>query len=121
MSASLFPDERIPEPEPGRCRSCGARIWWVLLVSGKKMPVNHERVLVRRSDAPEDPNDDLGPIDERGPVTVVTRDGRTVAGRRIAAQYDPGPGQELPPEIEVGGRSHFATCPQSRQWRRAKR
>ena len=85
------------------CRSCGAKIHWVEVRSGKKMPVDPEPIDV----------DDM----EDGMI-VVTADGEIVRSEH-GRLYVPG-GKAWKGEgkgIE-GFISHFATCPQANEWRR---
>lgn len=98
----------MSRPEAGRCRSCGARIWWIRTPAGKRMPVEHERIVVRPSDGTS-----AGATYE----TVVTAQGEVVRGVRVAAQWDPGRGRERDAGLVAGGRSHFATCPNAERHR----
>lgn len=86
-------------------------------VDGASAPLNHERILVRPDGAPEDPEDDCRGADELGRATILTRDGVYVTGARIDPRFDPGRGAKLPRSLKVGARSHFATCPESKQAR----
>ena len=63
----------------GSCRSCGADITWLELVSGKRMPFDGEPAYVR---------------------TVQ------VGGRLVG---------EIDSTVSL---SHFATCPQAKDWRK---
>lgn len=70
----------------GVCRTCGAAIWWMQLVSGKRHPFN------------EQPNDPM-----RGtPVSAAPDEIRD--GRRVLV-------------IDAAD-SHFATCRDSRDWKK---
>lgn len=76
------------------CRSCGAEIVWTVTHKGKRMPVDAEPV--------------------EGGNIVLRRDGETVI-----AEY---PGKEHPSLFEADRPryvSHFATCEDSTEWRRA--
>lgn len=76
------------------CRSCNAKIIWITLTSGKKMPCNPEKVHSTEA--------------EQGGV-IVTEDGKVV---QIPHNIDP----------DVHGYiSHFATCPQAMRWRNSPR
>lgn len=101
---------REGHPQPARCRSCGARCWWVRLVTGRVQLVNHERILIFRGARVDLPWTML--------ETIVTRHGETLTGEWAGRSLDPGPGNWLPPHLAVGGRSHFATCPHAGEWRR---
>ncbi len=77
-----------------RCRSCDAEIVWVLLPSGKKMPVDAE-------------------AHDAGPVVF---DGCADASGEQKAHF------LKPDESRTGGdryRSHFQTCPHAAQHRRS--
>ncbi len=79
------------------CSSCGQTISWVVMKSGKRMPVNPDAVFVDVSD--QDKN-----------TTIVTPDGRVVKGK--AAE------PPLKDAYTVGFISHFATCPKARSHRK---
>ena len=61
------------------CRSCGAPITWIELVSGKRMPFDGELIYVRTAQ---------------------------VGGRLVG---------EIDSSVSI---SHFATCPDAKDWRR---
>jgi hypothetical protein len=79
--------------EAKECRSCGAEIIWTVTHKGKRMPVD----AVPRSDG-----------------NIVLRQD----GEKVIAEY---PGKEHPSLFEEDRArfvSHFATCPQSTDWRK---
>lgn len=78
--------------DPATCKSCGARIRWVITTAGKRMPLDPEP-------HPE------GTI---VPVFDPARD-------RPVARVLP-----APPTDRDAWRSHFATCPNADQHRRAR-
>ena len=83
----------------GRCRSCGAPIFWAVTDNGRKMPLDKGRHSDGRiAIAGRSPNGT--------PVVVVL----TIAQRErlLAAE-----GVEV-----MLWRSHFQTCPQAGAWRR---
>ena len=85
-------------PARGECRSCYSDVIWTITERGERMPVNID---------PE-PN---------GNLILSNRAGRTNAPSAIyVGKPDP---EALFDEYE-GQRyiSHFATCPQKKQWRR---
>lgn len=77
------------------CRSCGAKIDWIELQSGKKMPVDPE--LVSSADC------------EHGDV-IVTEMGQVRKIDHSKNDY----------EILDGYVSHFSTCPDADDWRKKK-
>jgi hypothetical protein len=79
-----------------KCRSCGAPIKWVNTSLGKKMPVDERLISIM-----EDPD---------GDTTVVCQDGMVVKGRLAMTGTD---------GAIQGHTSHFATCPQAREWRKS--
>lgn len=75
-----------------QCRSCGAKIDWIETKSGSMMPVDPEYV----------------EYDEAEAGTVLVTDGGNI--------YTVKDEQNLP---NVRGRiSHFASCPDSKKWRK---
>ena len=75
--------------KPGKCKSCGAAIWWVETVNGNMMPLD------------EKPVDDGNIVVSNGTGYVMHGDlfdEPTVAGPRF--------------------KSHFATCPNARTHRK---
>lgn len=82
-------DTPLP-PRPGRCRSCGASVYWVLTGSGALMPV------------------DVDPVDG-GNVRFVAQDLVEVVGPLEAELGD------RPLFV-----SHFATCPNADEHRRPR-
>ena len=83
-----------------KCRGCGAPIVWIKMFgSGKSMPVNEEPVQV---------------LMFQGTDKFIRSDGVVITGQRIGEAYDDYPDENV---VEVY-ESHFATCPQSNQFRR---
>ena len=77
-----------------KCRSCGAEIKWIKMVSGKAHPVNpYKRTIVKNE----------------GKEALVTEDGQIIYGR--FASYEDGANAS-------GYISHFATCPYASSHRR---
>lgn len=75
-----------------RCRSCDADILWVTMAdSGKHAPLDAEPT-------------------EKGNIELSIEEGKPV-GRVV----DPNADRLFPVELHL---SHFATCPQSSDWRR---
>lgn len=74
------------------CRGCGAPILWIKTAGGKAMPCDAEPVHFTPG----------------GRDKLVTEDGRVVSG--TIDHHGP----------EKGYVSHFATCPQARQFRGGK-
>lgn len=70
-----------------KCRSCGARIIWIKMASGKMMPCDATPIRYR-------------PNSISGELLLVTPDGKIARG-----DADPVSGER------VGYQSHFATCP----------
>jgi len=84
------------------CRSCGAWITWVVMPSGKAMPVNSEEIPFL--------------IDESSDHLAITPDGEVVRGRTCSESYEPEEGQRW-----VYARlSHFATCPEADKHRKER-
>lgn len=79
-----------------RCRSCGAPVIWTVTHKGKWMPV------------------DAAPV-EGGNIRLRSE----ADGDRVIAEY---PGREHPGLFDDADRaryvSHFATCPESDDWRK---
>lgn len=82
-----------------KCKSCGAEISWVETITGRKMPVNMDCVM-------------LVPA-KNGDTLIVTDVGSVIRGWRVGDAYE---GRDA----VVGQTSHFATCPQSEQWKKVK-
>lgn len=79
----------------GQCYGCGQRILWIKTRAGKNMPVN--------------PTMHNYKADPDGKEKIVTTSGDVVTGTTGAT----------PEEADgIGYISHFATCPQSRNFRR---
>ena len=76
------------------CRSCGKKIMWIQMKSGKAMPCDPEPISYR-TDVPG-----------HGALILVTEDGRVANGN-----FDPA-------SDTVGYRSHFATCPNANAHRK---
>lgn len=77
-----------------KCKGCGKEIKWVYVNSGKKMPVNPQKIPYR--------------FDMRGGLTLITEDGR-IAKAVLDLDSD-----------KYGYESHFATCPAAEIFRRKK-
>ena len=76
------------------CQKCGARILWIQMKSGKKMPVNPEFVNFRKGS---------------GKDRIVLPNGEVVAGKIVTD----------PREADgYGYVSHFATCEYAQRFRR---
>lgn len=71
------------------CKSCGARIVWVITAAGKKMP-----------------------LDDRHHA-----DGNVLVKNGIARVYNDPDHPDLKAKGVVRRRSHFATCPDASRWR----
>ncbi len=69
----------------GICRTCGAKLWWMLLVSGKRHPFNEAA--------------------DGGTPTPAAPD-ESQDGRRVLV-------------IDASA-SHFATCKDSKDWKKGK-
>ena len=76
-----------------KCKSCGAEIRWIRLVTGKMMPVNSEKVPYS--------------YDPKGTMTLMTEDGRVITKAVLDMKSD-----------AYGYVSHFATCPAADRFRR---
>lgn len=88
------PEPTAPMPAPfaaTNCRSCGAPIFHAPTAAGKTIPV------------------DLEPDNENG--SIVIRDGIAKVLSRTGMNISPEPG-------DVRYISHFATCPQAKEWRK---
>ena len=79
-----------------RCRSCGKEIRWVETFSGKKMPVDAEKIYFYAGDGKE---------------LFVTDGGAVIHGTRT-------PGNVQDVGSRAGYISHFATCPNADQHRK---
>jgi len=84
------------------CKGCGAAIAWVRLTSGKSNPVDPDRYLTIQ-------------LETTGNEILVTDEGEVVRGSTVG----PREAQHLP-NIRTGRRSHFATCPAAKSFRKAK-
>ena len=81
------------------CRSCGARIGFIELASGKKMPVDPELCMDFVTD-------------ETGPprVALVSEKGELLTGKQASLT--------TPGSYRIEGYvSHFATCTDPKKWR----
>lgn len=76
-----------------KCKACGAEIKWVLLATGKKMPVDTKKVPYR--------------YDPEGTLTLLTMDGRVISKAVLDLDSD-----------DFGYVSHFATCPAADTFRK---
>jgi hypothetical protein len=86
------------------CRSCGAAVVWVVTEpAGRRMPL----------DAEPAPDGTVVITDRMGGLAwVLTR----AELDELAAAEENTPPEGLTPRY----RSHFATCPEARQWRKSK-
>lgn len=75
------------------CGSCGTEIEWTVTEAGKSMPV----------DAGEDPEGNV--------IVIPSRKGRGASRSRAVT------GAELPMPGERRTVSHYATCPDAKEWR----
>jgi hypothetical protein len=75
-----------------KCRSCGAAVVWVETVKGKRMPLDVK------------PN-------EKGNIMLREREGREPLAIYVSDQ------QRESSQLKLFV-SHFATCPQSKGWRK---
>lgn len=82
-------------PDYGKCRSCGKRILWIRMRSGKAMPVDDLLINYR--------------VDPKGKDRIVTPGGDVVAC--VA-------GVRVEDATGFGYTSHFATCPNANGHRR---
>lgn len=90
------------------CRSCKAEIFWCVTSAGKRMPV----------DAKPSPTGTLVLRTQAGDDGVEVNDEPLIAMSVKAAQELAEAGIPTPAG-EPRFTSHFATCPQGRQWRKA--
>jgi hypothetical protein len=82
-------------PAPAECRSCRARIVWAVTEAGRRIPL----------DAEASPTGNLAQVEA------------LADGTPVVAFLDP-----EAPEPEAGRYlSHFATCPNAKEWRRGAR
>lgn len=79
-----------------KCKACGAEIKWILMRTGKKMPVDSQKVPYK--------------ADPGGALTLVTEDGRVVPKAVLDLDSD-----------KYGYTSHFATCPAADTFRRREK
>lgn len=86
------------------CSGCKATIRWIKTTAGKSMPVDPERI--------HEWIDTDAPSTKLPRITLITPEGETVTGHQ---------GSILTPGARSfeGYISHFATCPQAKQFRRA--
>jgi DNA polymerase III epsilon subunit-like protein len=102
------PIGKAPPPRPGTCRSCGASILWIVTKNGSDAPVDAEAIrVVTQADAAGIPEIEAAPS-HSGFVGVVQTRGHVVA-------------DDVRPDLPRAElrRSHFATCPNSAQHRKA--
>ena len=76
------------------CRSCGAEIKWIKMTSGKNMPVDVTKHIIKKDDSGKD--------------VLVMEDGNVVRGTLTDAEHG----------NCMGYISHFSTCPNASQHRR---
>lgn len=93
--ATCPPCQRVPGynvgPEAADCRSCGQPIIWTVTIRGKRMPVDAEP-------------------DVQGNIMLE----QSTAGAPPTAVYS----KASLLSVDERHTSHFATCPQSDEWRR---
>ena len=77
-----------------RCRSCGAEIKWIKMLSGKNMPVDAQKRYIKK---------------DGGHEVLVTEGGELIRGT-FASLEDGANGE--------GYISHFSTCPNANKHRR---
>ena len=80
-----------------KCKSCGAEIDWIVMKSGRRMPVD-----------PEPVHFSIDKINHSGDITLITADGMAVTGFKDMSSR------------LIGYLSHFATCPNADKHRRRK-
>ncbi len=79
-----------------KCKSCGAKIKYIRLQTGKTMPVNAGSLIPVRPGGSKS-------------VCVVTPEGKVIMGDPVWKGH---------PEAVEGYVSHFATCPDAEKWRK---
>lgn len=79
-----------------KCRSCGAEIIWIKTFSGKRMPVDAEKIPFYAGEGEE---------------LFVTAGGAVVHGTRAGAEDE---------HTYTGYISHFATCPDAERFRKRR-
>jgi hypothetical protein len=77
------------------CKGCGSIIKFIKTTNGKFTPCNTNRIFFYE--------------DKNGKERLVTKDGKVVTGVLCASDH---------PNALVGYLSHFATCPNAKQFRR---
>ena len=87
-------------PPPGRCRSCGAAVYFAKTATGSTMPV----------DAEPSPRGNVQLRLRNGEVHAAVLDQEQAERLRLAAEVL---GSPLPLRL-----SHFATCPNASSWRK---
>jgi hypothetical protein len=98
--------------DAGTCRFCGQAIFWAVLPSGKKAPLDPALLYV----VPSQDDDEGAQDDEQGEATSEVQFATLIhanTGQTVRGQSAPGPG----PGAEPGRANHWSTCP---QWRQAK-
>jgi hypothetical protein len=84
-----------------RCQSCNAEIVWVETGTGRRMPLDPTVIEI---------------LVGSGRTFIVTDEGASVRGTPVDdAQPD------LAPTFAKGRVSHYATCPQAKDWRGKQR
>jgi hypothetical protein len=81
----------------GKCKGCGADIYWIRTHAGRLMPVNTTRKLILADAKDSD-------------TTIVTDKGEVVTGKQVENGF----------YTDYGYESHFATCPAAAEYRRKK-
>lgn len=84
------------------CRSCGAPIVWRETVNGKFIPCDPEEI-------------DIVTVKEGSKITGINALGESVSGIRIGEYHG-----ELVTGMAKVQISHFATCPNAKEWRKKK-
>ena len=106
-------------PNSTECNSCHTPIWWAIKFPEelndkglpKTIPVNHDSLMIKPYGDPEGsievwPSGPVIPVSDGDPVTVLY--GRYLRKNEVSV---------VPEAGRRRGVSHFATCPDSAQWR----
>lgn len=105
-----------------RCRTCRAQVLWVTTSKGRKMPLDCPPRWVHVG-----PPADVGT--EQGMHHLFTESGLQARGRTVDAPHTEHPREGGPHALDgtlfegsfvLASTSHFATCPQADQHRRAR-
>ena len=85
----------------GKCKSCGAPIWWIKTIKGNWLPVNRRAI-------------EATPV-QKGGHTFVLVDGSTVQALPTGSiRYDG-------VDSLIAFEAHFATCPDADTFRKKRR